>query len=184
MSDFVYHSTQGRLRYDADLTSLSGPPTAHLYCPIVVSQSGKRHLFKAIKDTGAPQTIISSRLATAMGLTISPTQNTYGVIGDKELKRFIGEARDVRIQLAERVEITHNIMVSDDRYAIFLMGNDIFNKAKVQTLHYNDTEGIATIRFGDQIDVMQFTLLSPEESQAHRLPSVPEIGTSAPTSYE
>ena len=120
-----------------------------------------------------------------MGFTVTPTKNTYGVIGDKELKRFMGEIRGLRIQLAERIEVSHDVMVTDDQYPILLLGNDLFNKSKVQTLHYNDAEGIATIRSGDRVDVMELTLLSPEESRANQLPPAKEGPPApAPTSYE
>jgi hypothetical protein len=51
-----------RMKADVDYTALAGPPTAHEYVNVIVSQGAKRYRVKAIRDTGSPDTIISSKL--------------------------------------------------------------------------------------------------------------------------
>lgn len=80
---FSTHSKHDeRMKADVDYTALAGPPTAHEYVTIIVSQGGKRYKVKAIRDTGSPDTIISSKLAEMLHFKIDPTNETFGVLGN------------------------------------------------------------------------------------------------------
>ena len=83
----------------------------------------------ALFDTGANFSMITSRLARDLGLTLAPFNRTFlvanGVVG-----RFAGLIREAKLQLHDSLEVTlKNVRVIEASYSGLLLGTDVFADA-------------------------------------------------------
>ena len=79
------------LASDVNLTSLSGPPTAHEQLTVAVKNGmGQLVRLKAIRDTGAPDSVIGEKLARTLNLNIGPTEDSYSTVGSAAEIKFAG----------------------------------------------------------------------------------------------
>ena len=69
------------------------------------------------------------------------------------------------MRLTPKITVTNPCYISPDGYCLFLLGNDIFNKERVETLSQNDQTGVFLLRYENTVDVLPYQLMSSEERQ-------------------
>ena len=115
------------LTADANLTSVFGPPTPHKLLTVVITNPhGQKTRVRVIRDTGAPKSCCSEKMATMLGLEVCPTNDMYSVVGNAAQTKLLGVCYNVPIKLLERLGIPNNLYVVPGDVVI-LVANDVFS---------------------------------------------------------
>ena len=141
-----------------DLTSLAGPPTPHFMMRIVLNVDGRRVRIVALRDTGAPDTIISKGMLELLApkAPLKPTSRKFTGIGSTTSQKFLGIWTPLHIQLTPRITVAHSAYVSPENFCLMLLGNDLFNPEVVETLGHHEHRSVMTIRYGNQVDCLPY----------------------------
>lgn len=122
-----------------DLTSLAGPPTPHHVMQVVLCFDGRTVKVTAIRDTGAPDTIMTQALYLHLNLKgHTETSKNFLGLGVSSPTSYLGIYKPLVMRITPRIKITHQCYISPDRYCLLILGNDIFNKEVIETLSQND----------------------------------------------
>ena len=65
----------------------------------------------AIRDTAAPDSMISEKLANTLHLRIEPTKDSFSMVGSTTEVKFEGICRGVQVRLSERLVVMVNLYV-------------------------------------------------------------------------
>ena len=111
---------------------------------------------KAIRDTGAPDSVIGEKLARTLNLNIGPTEDLYSTVGSAAEIKFAGVCRGVEVKLSERLVVTVNLYVVTGTTSLFLLANDVFNSGCCDIVGVVADKGYYVVQLGDVVDVVPF----------------------------
>ena len=116
------------------MTSLCGPPTPHHTMHVVLKVGDRQLLVTALRDTGASDTIMSAMLYRQLtDLPLQASDRSFTGIGSGSGK-YVGIWQPCVMRLTPRLEVPHQVLISPDDWPYFILGNDLFNKDKVETI--------------------------------------------------
>ena len=84
------------------------------------------------------------------------------------------------MRLTPKITVTNPCYISPDGYCLFILGNDIFNKERVETLSQNDQIGVFLLRYENTVDVLPYHLMSSEERQKREAASIKQAAADTP----
>ena len=77
-------------------------------------------------DTGANGTVMTEKLATVLGLEITPASKTFHTITQRD-QAYVGMVKGLKIAFTDRLGVELDVMVTPGTAAVFLLGTDIIS---------------------------------------------------------
>lgn len=122
------------------------------------------HNTKAIWDTGATNSVISSTLAKEMGLIPIGKANTIGVHGQNVVDRYLVDVEIMQKVIIVNLEVSSGIVGPDGNQIGFLVGMDIIAQGDF-ALTMENRKSVFTFRFPSKNQAIDFVKMDTEKTE-------------------